>query len=100
MAYGYWLGPFGWGVFFLGLVVAIILFVTKRKFYPVMYLVSIATYIFTVGFVIDVFDLSKNWVLLLLALSAILFILAGFYFSMKIGRRKEVMLEHLPARRR
>ena len=55
MVYSDWLAPFGWGIFFIGLVLAIILFAIRKKFYPVMYLVSVATYIFTVGFVIDAF---------------------------------------------
>ena len=81
MVYSFWLAPYGWGIFFIGLVVAIILFATSRKFYPVMYLISIATYIFTIGFMIDAFNLSKNYVLLLLALSSIVFIGLGLYFS-------------------
>jgi len=73
----------GSGIFFVGLFVAIILFANKRKFYPIMYSVSISLYVFTVGFVIDVFDFSKNATLGMLALSSIIMILAGLYLSRK-----------------
>ena len=99
MAYSPWLGPFGWGIFFIGLVVAIILFAIKRRFAPVMYLVSVATYIFTIGFISDAFDIGKNGVLLLLATSAILFILLGWYFSIKFKGQKEEFTQSIPQRR-
>lgn len=99
MAYSPWLGAFGWGIFFLGLVFAIILFSIKRKFYPVMHLVSIATYIFTVGFIIDAFDIGKNGVLLLLAFSAVIFIVLGFYFSTKFKKDKESFVSRIPSKR-
>ena len=88
MVYSLWLAPFGWGIFFIGLVVAIILFAINRKFYPVMYLISIATYIFTIGFVIDAFDFGKNLILLSLAVSAVIFIIAGVYLAKKFEKRK------------
>ena len=99
MVYSSWLGPFGWGIFFVGLVVAVILFATKRKFAPVMYLVSIATYIFTIGFVIDAFNIGKNGVLVLLAISAVIFILLGFYFSYKFRKVRERFADRIPTRR-
>lgn len=99
MAYSGWLLPFGWGIFFIGLVVAIILFAIKRKFYPVMYLVSVATYIFTIGFAIDAYDIGKNGKLLLLALSAVIFILLGLYFSRKFSKTKKEFVERIPSRR-
>jgi len=97
--YALWLAPFGWGIFFIGLIIAIVLFAIKRKFYPVMYLVSIATYIFTIGFVIDAFDLSKNWVLLLLAISSVIFILVGLYISHKFNSIKERFENSIPSRK-
>jgi hypothetical protein len=100
MAYSSWLAPFGWGIFFIGLVVAIILFAVRRKFYPVMYLVAISTYIFTIGFVIDAFDFGKNAILLTLAFSAIVFILLGFYFSHKYGKKKADFKSTVPSKRR
>jgi len=76
-----WYPFLGYGVFWLALITAIILYAMKRKWYPIMYLVSIALYIFTVGFVIDVFDLSKNRILLLLAFSTFVMISLGVYLS-------------------
>ncbi len=83
MANGIWYPFLGYAVFWIGLIVAIILYAMKRKWYPLMYLISIALYIFTIAFVIDVFDLSRNWILLLLALSAVIMILLGLYLSKK-----------------
>lgn len=100
MVYSFWLAPFGWGIFFIGLIVAIVLYAIKRKFYPVMYLVSIATYIFTIGFVIDAFDLNKNWVLLLLALSAIIFMVLGWYFGKKFSKKTQEYFDKVPNKRK
>lgn len=99
MVYSAWLGPFGWGIFFIGVVLAIILFAIKKKFYPVMYLISIATYIFTVGFIIDAFDFGKNLILTTLAISSIGFILIGLYIAHKFERLKDNFSEAIPARR-
>lgn len=100
MVYSEWLGVFGWGIFFIGLVTAIVLFAVKRKFYPVMYLVSIATYVFTIGFVIDAFDLSRDITLILLAFSTIIFIVLGIYFAKKFEARKSEFMELVPSKRR
>ena len=99
MVYAPWLGPFGWGIFFIGLVGAIIVFAIKRKFAPVMYLVSIATYIFTVGFIIDVLNFAQSGILLTLGFSAVIFILLGLYFSHKFSRKKESFLDRIPSRK-
>jgi membrane protein implicated in regulation of membrane protease activity len=99
MVYSPWLGPFGWGIFFIGLVAAIILFAIKRKFFPVMYLVSVATYIFTVGFVIDAFNFNKNMILLTLALSAVIFIGLGVYFGYKINKTHEETISKIPKKK-
>jgi len=99
MVYALWLGPFGWGIFFIGLVAAIVLFAIKRKFYPVMYLISTATYIFTVGFTIDIFDFGKGGILLILAFSAIVFIGLGLYFASKFNKEKENFVQKIPSRR-
>ncbi len=99
MAYSPWLSPFGWGIFFIGLVGAIILYIIKKRFYPVMYLISITTYIFTVGFVIDAFDIGKNGTLLLLALSAVIFIGMGVYFGSKFDKGREEFAKGIPSKR-
>lgn len=76
-----WYPYLGYSVFWLALVVAIILFAVKRKWYPLAFLISVSLYIFTIGFVIDVFDLSKNWILSLLAFSTLIMLGLGFYLS-------------------
>jgi membrane protein implicated in regulation of membrane protease activity len=98
--YSLWLGPYGWGIFFVAFIIAIIMFAVKKKFYPVMYLISIATYVFTVGFVIDAFHLSKEWILLLLALSAVIFIGLGFDFSRKYDKKKSKFSSSIPVKRK
>lgn len=77
----YWYPALGWTIFWIVLILAIIMFATYKKFYPVMYLVSVALYIFTVGFTIDVFEIGKGGILMTLILSAIIFIVLGVYFS-------------------
>ena len=68
---------------------ALILFFVRKKFYPVMYLISIATYIFTVGFVIDAFDFGRNGVLLTLAITSIIFIGIGAHMAKKFENLKD-----------
>lgn len=80
MAYGFY--PFlGWSVFFIGFIIAIVLFAKYRKLHPVFYLISTCLYIFTAGFTIDVFELGKFGILTTLVLSAIIFMILGFYLS-------------------
>src|SRR3990167_5446764 len=53
----------GWGVFWVGFILAIILFAKYKKLYPVFYMISVALYVFTAGFVIDVFNLGQIGIL-------------------------------------
>jgi len=71
----------GMGVFWIGLIVAIILFATYKKIYPVFYMASIALYIFTASFMIDVFHLGKLAILSTLVFSAVVFMVLGYYLS-------------------
>lgn len=77
----YWYPFLGWSVFWIGLIVSIVLFAVYKKLYPVMYLVSIALYIFTVGFIIDVYEFNELLILVTLVFSAVVFMLLGFYLS-------------------
>ena len=77
----YWYPILGWGVFWIGLIVSIILFSIYRKLYPVIYLISVSLYIFTVGFMIDVFNFQELGILITLVVSAIVFMALGFYLS-------------------
>jgi hypothetical protein len=71
----------GWGIFWIGLIMGIILFVSYRKLYPVFYMISIALYVFTAGFMIDVFNFGKLGILATLVISAIIFMALGHYLS-------------------
>jgi len=79
------LGPIFWVTFVLSLIACIvfmiIFYAISRKFYPLIYILSMFSYINFVAFTIDAFDLNRNWVVFLLAGSAVLLILLGFYFS-------------------
>jgi len=77
----YWYPILGWGVFWIGLIVSIILFSIYKKLYPVFYLISVALYIFTIGFAIDVFKFQELGILITLVSSAIIFMALGFYLS-------------------
>ena len=77
----------GWGVFWISFIVAIILFSKYKKMYPVFYLISIALYIFTAGFTIDVFSFGKFGILATLVFSAVVFMILGFYLS-KVMKEK------------
>lgn len=81
-----WSITLGWFFFWIGLITSIILYATKKKFYPIMYLVSLSLYFFTLFYVMDVFDLSKNWIILLLGISAVVMISIGFYLSKKFRK--------------
>jgi|TARA_Y100000034_G_scaffold39178_1_gene48308 hypothetical protein len=81
-----WYPFLGYGIFWIGLVISIILYAMKRKWYPIMYLISVSLYIFTVGFIIDVFELSKNGILLTLAFSTLVMIGLGVYLSKKFQK--------------
>lgn len=75
----------GWLVFWVSLILAIVLFVKYKKLYPVFYLISIALYIFTAGYLIDVFEIGKFGTLVILVVSAILFMILGYYLSKVLG---------------
>lgn len=81
MAYGEWYPFLGWSVFIISFIIAIIIYSKVKKFYLIFYLISISLYIFTAGFYIDVYNLTKGGILVVLVISAILFMLLGWYFS-------------------
>ena len=81
MAYGEWYPFLGWADFIISLIIAIVIYAKSRKFYPIFYLIAISLYVFTAGFYIDVYDLTKGGILMVLVISAVLFMLVGWYFS-------------------
>lgn len=76
-----WYPILGWGVFWIGFIVSIILLSINKKFYPLFYVISACLYIFTAGFIIDVFNFGRGGILTVLIFSAALFMILGFYFS-------------------
>jgi len=83
-----WYPFLGWSVFLIGLIVAISLFSNMKRLYSVFYVASISLYIFTAGFYMDVFNLTKGGILAVLVISAVIFMLLGWYFSRIFGREK------------
>ena len=79
----------GWLVFWISLVLAIVLFARYKKIYPVFYLITISLYIFTVGYMIDIFEFGDLGVLITLVLSALLFMGLGYYLSRVLRSEKE-----------
>ena len=79
------LGAIFWVTFVLSLIACIVFLIVSyavgKKFYPLMYILAIFAYINFIAFTIDAFELNKNWVILLLAVSSVLFILLGVFFS-------------------
>jgi hypothetical protein len=79
------LGAVFWATFVISLVASIVFLIVSysltRKFYSLLYVLSVFTYVNFVAFTIDAFDLSKNWIILLLAVSSLLLIGLGIFFS-------------------
>ena len=81
-----WYPVVGHFSFWVGLIISIIIYSIKRKWYPILFIISVALYIFTVGFIMDVFALSRDGILLMLVLSAAAMIGMGFYLSKKLPK--------------
>jgi hypothetical protein len=75
----------GWFIFWISLIVAIVLFAVYKKPSNVFYLSSVSLYVFTAGFVIDVFKFERFGILAVLVLSAIVFMGLGYYLSHVLG---------------
>ena len=71
----------GWAVFWISLILAVVLFAKYKKLHPVFYLISVALYIFTAGYMIEIFAFKQFGVLITLVISAIIFMLLGYYLS-------------------
>ena len=69
-------------VFIVAVIIATIYYLRYKKVFIVAFTASIATYVFAVFYTWDVFlEQSRNWVLLMLAISTLLMIYLGKYFS-------------------
>jgi len=82
-------GFLGWVIFWLTLVLGVIIFAKKRKYYPLFYLISAALYVYTAGFMIDVYNFGKLGILTTLVVSAVIFMIIGYYLSKVLGDGKE-----------
>ncbi|MCX6748869.1 MAG: hypothetical protein NT076_04660 [Candidatus Pacearchaeota archaeon] len=71
---------FGW-LIIPAIIVLIIAYVKSKKFYPLMYVLSIVAYVNFVFYVIDSFNFGKGGVTLMFAISAVLLIILGVFFS-------------------
>ena len=76
-----WSIPLGFLIYLAAIIIAIIYYLRFKKWSLVMYIASIATYAFSLFYAWDVFELSKNWVLMLLVFSAILMFAVAHYFK-------------------
>jgi len=81
MAEGTWSIALGFLIFFIAIIFAVVLFVVYRKISLVFFISAIATYIFSVFYAWDVFEFTREFVLLILIFSTILMVLLGKYFS-------------------
>ena len=75
----------GWFIFWIALIMAIVLFAVYKKPSNVLYLTSVSLYVFTAGFIIDVFKFGRFGILAVLILSAIVFMALGYYLSQVLG---------------
>jgi hypothetical protein len=87
MAYGF-IPVLGWGIFWISLIVAVILFSISKRLYNVFYLVSVSLYVFTAGFIIDIYEFGELGVLVVLVISALVFMGLGFYLSQVLKHEK------------
>lgn len=67
--------------FIVAICVAIFYYQRYKKSFLVVFIASIATYVFSVFYAWDVYDPNKNWVLFILVVSTILMMALGKYFS-------------------
>lgn len=68
-------------IFVVAIIIAAIYYLKYKKVFLVVFIASIATYAFAVFYTMDVFELNKNWIMLLLVISTVLMLFLGKYFS-------------------
>jgi hypothetical protein len=81
MANADWSIAVGIFTFIIALVFAVIYFIRYRKISLILFVASIATYIFAVFYTWDVFEPNQNTILAMLAVSAVIMLLLAKYFS-------------------
>ena len=70
------------------LIFLLVVYVKSKKLYRVSYILSVFTYSMTVMYAIDAYDLGRNAILGLLALSAAIMMALGYHFHTPEPRRK------------
>ena len=68
-------------VFIVAIIFAIYYYLKFKKLFLVVFVAAVATYIFSIFYIWDVFELNKNLVLLLLIISVGIMFYLGRYFS-------------------
>lgn len=81
MANADWSIAVGIIVYFVAIIIAAIYYYRYKKLYLISHITAVSTYIFAVFYTWDVFELSKDLVLLMLVFSTGLMILLGKYFG-------------------
>ena len=67
--------------FIIALIFAAVYYLKYKKVFLIVLIASVATYVFSVFYTWDVFELNKNSILLLLVVSTIVMMLLGRYFK-------------------
>ncbi len=67
--------------FIVAIILATIYYFKYKKLFLIVFISSIATYVFAVFYTWDVFELNKNWILAILLMSTALMIFLGNYIS-------------------
>jgi len=67
--------------FVIALIFAAVYYVKYKKVFLIVLIASVATYVFSVFYTWDVFELNKNSIMLLLVISTIIMFFLGKYFT-------------------
>ena len=70
------------------LILLMVLYAKGKRLYKVMYVLSVFTYSMLIMYTIDAYDLNRDWILGLLAFSALLMMLVGYHFHKGPQKRK------------
>lgn len=81
MAGAEWSIALGVVIYLIAIIAAAVYYYRFKKIYLIFHITALATYIFSVFYTWDVFDLGNNQVLGLLFLSTIVMIFLGRYFK-------------------
>jgi len=81
MSGGDWSIVLGVIIFIIGIVFATMYYLRYKKIFMIVYVASVSTYIFSVFYLWDVFELSKNWVMFMLMISTVIMFFLGRYFG-------------------